>query len=146
VTETDSDNLDWITWAAQVETALANLGDVRQQRLAWGSHGRIFFPDPTGLCSELLDEALFDEFLETFADELGREFCREGQELISAIARYPDSRVVNAAQVLRDREWTALCVRAATLAAELGMLLEVDELEYDKDDDTGGSDDDHSAA
>src|SRR5262245_13799955 len=133
---TETFHLDWITWAAQVQAALAGLGDVKRQRTAWTSSGRIFFPDPTALCGELLDEALFEEFLDEFADELGTEFCREGRELARAVARYPDDRVVNAADVLRDREWTVLCTRAAALAGELDAMVDDEDTDEDDHDET----------
>jgi hypothetical protein len=126
---------DWITWAAQVQAALAGLGDVRRQRAAWTSSGRIFFPDPTALCGELLDDAQFEEFLEQFADDLGAEFIREGRTLLRAVERFPHDRVVKAADVLRDRTWLALATQASALSGELDALLDDDDLdEADEDD------------
>lgn len=130
---TGTSHIDWITWAAQVQAALAGLGDLKRQRMAWTSSGRIFYPDPTELCRQLADDALFEDFLEQHADELGREFVREGRELARAVERYPDDRVVHAADVLRDRAWTGLVARAAALAVELDALLDDDELD-DADD------------
>src|SRR5262245_35026826 len=137
---TETFHLDWITWAAQVQAALAGLGDLKRQRTAWTSSGRIFFPDPTALCGELLDEARFEEFLEEYADELGGEVVREGRELVRAVERFPHDRVVKAADVLRDRAWLALATRAVALAGELDALIDDDDL--DEDDDELDEDDD----
>jgi len=125
---------DWITWAPQVQAALAGLGDLKRQRAAWASSGRIFFPDPTALCGELLDEAQFEEFLEQFTDQLGGEFVREGRELLRAVERFPHDRVVKAADVLRDRAWLALAAQATGLAGELDALLDEDDLDDENDD------------
>jgi hypothetical protein len=130
---------DWITWAAQVQAALAGLGDVKRQRAAWTSSGRIFFPDPTALAGELLDEAHFEEFLEHFADDLGAEFVREGRGLARAVERFPHDRLVKAADVLRDRAWLALTRQATALAGELDALLDDDDLD---DDDLDEADED----
>jgi len=131
---------DWITWAEQVQAALAGLGDLKRQRTAWSSSGRIFFPDPTALCGELLDDAQFEEFLDQFADELGGEFVRAGRELVRAVERFPHDRVVKAADVLRDRAWLALAAQATTLAGEVDALLDEDDLD-DEDDDLDENDD-----
>lgn len=137
---TGTHHLDWITWAAQVQAALEGLGDVKRQRAAWTSSGRIFFPDPTALCGELVDDAQFEEFLEEFADELGGEFRRAGREVVRAAERFSADRVVNAADVLRDRTWLALARQANELAAELDALIDdddgddSDEEDYDDDD------------
>jgi hypothetical protein len=128
-------HLDWITWAAQVQAALEGLGDVKRQRAAWTSSGRIFFPDPTALADELVDDAQFEEFLQKYADELGGEFCRAGRELMRATKRFSADRVVNAADVLRDRAWLALARHANELAAELDQLID--------DDDDDESDEDY---
>ena len=131
---------DWITWAEQVQAALAGLGDLKRQRTAWSSSGRIFFPDPTALCGELLDDAQFEEFLDQFADELGGEFVRAGRELVRAVERFPHDRVVKAADVLRDRAWLALAAQATALAGEIDALLDEDDLD-DEDDDLDENDD-----
>ena len=136
---TGTHHLDWITWAAQVQSALEGLADVKRQRAAWMSSGRIFFPDPTALCGELRDDAQFEEFLEEFSDELGGEFCRAGRELVRATERFSADRVVKAADVLRDRAWLGLARQASELAAELDTRIDDDDgdepdEDFDEDD------------
>ena len=116
--------LDWESWADMVVAALDGLADTRRQQMAWTSSGRIFHADPSELCCQLLDDALFEDFIERYEADLGPDFTRQAREVLRAAETFADARLASAAAVLTNADWKLLCSRAALLMAELDMLLQ----------------------
>jgi hypothetical protein len=98
--------MDFKAWEAMILHVVVQISDGEYQRLSWFGKGE-FISSPDELYSGLFDDAMIEEFLETYGEELTEDQNQAGKELVRQMSQYaaltPEN--LDPAEVIDDPRW-----------------------------------------
>jgi hypothetical protein len=106
-------------WQREVRESLALLGNIEEQRKAWISSGRDFYPDAVELCIRLLDDFRFADFLKQNIKGKDRKLYMQGIEILRLLEGIGDEELCDSIAILENSDWQ----EAAMLCASFSIAL-----------------------